>query len=296
MKLHQLRFFVAVAEELNFTRAAARVHIEPSPLSRAIKELEVTLGVQLFERDKSHIRLTWCGEVLLEEAKNVLATVEHARDRVTSAANGYRGYLRIGLSDGLAQPRMSEMLAHCREEAPSTAVRIFERTVKQLLEDLRNCHLDAGFTLYPVNEPGFVTEAVWIDQPATVIPARHPLLSHSQVTLQEVARYPVIVCHPEQCLGGHLILEKVFAEANITPNVAEYISGHEPMMMLVSAGYGIGLALESQIKLYNHPGIIVRPLAGEDSHVQTYIVRRDTAISPELEGFIARAKRIGAAA
>ncbi len=140
MELRHLRCFVAVAEELHFARAAERLHMEQSPLSRTIKDLEYRLGVQLFERTTRRTRLTWAGTVLLQEARRVIAVVEQAKASVKGAASGYRGQLRIALSDGVPQSRLASLLALCREEDPD--IEIFLREVpsamqtRGLLDDL----------------------------------------------------------------------------------------------------------------------------------------------------------------
>jgi DNA-binding transcriptional LysR family regulator len=148
MRVRHLRYFLVVAEEQSFTRAAARVHIEPSPLSRAIKELESEFEVQLLYRSKGRICLTWAGEVFREEVQRMLAFMDGARIRVRSAARGYRGTLRIGLADSLAQPRLTRLLARCREEEPLTGIQIIEMTVGEMAKALDHDQIDAGFTIH----------------------------------------------------------------------------------------------------------------------------------------------------
>ncbi len=99
MELRHLRYFLAVAEELHFARAAERLHIEQSPLSRAIKELEEELGVVLFARTTRSTRLTHAGTLLLEHVRRVFTALEQARDSVKAAANGFYGQLRVALSE-----------------------------------------------------------------------------------------------------------------------------------------------------------------------------------------------------
>jgi DNA-binding transcriptional LysR family regulator len=106
MDIRHLRCFVAVAEELHFARAAERLHMEQSPLSRAIKELEYDLKAQLFERTTRSTRLTWAGQVFLEDARRIFAAIDQAKADVRAAATGYHGTLRIALSDGLAPARL----------------------------------------------------------------------------------------------------------------------------------------------------------------------------------------------
>ncbi|MBA4243733.1 MAG: LysR family transcriptional regulator [Pseudomonas sp.] len=294
MRIRHLHYFLIVAEELSFSRAAARVHIEPSPLSRAIKELEAELGVGLFQRTRGRIRLTWAGEVFREEARRMLTFMENAQTRAQAAARGYRGRLRIGLTDSLAQPRLTRLLARCREEEPLTEVKIVEMTVTEMVKALGHDQIDAGFTVHPELTNGFVKEVVWTDRPAIAIPRNHPLLALEKIPLPEVARHALILCHPELCSGGYNVIRRWFCEYTLpSPTVAEYVSGHEPMMMLVAAGYGIGVGLASQITLYSHPDVIIRPVTDDVPSAATFITMLDHPPSEELSRFISRAQQVG---
>ena len=126
MELRHLRYFLAVAEELHFARAAERLHIDQSPLSRAVKELEEELGARLFVRTTRSTQLTRAGRLFLEHVPRVFASIEQARDSVRSAANGFHGQLRIALSDGITPSRLPALLAQCREEDPEVEVRLCE--------------------------------------------------------------------------------------------------------------------------------------------------------------------------
>lgn len=294
MRIRHLRYFLVVAEELSFARAAARVHIEPSPLSRAIKELESELGVSLFQRTKAGIRLTRAGEVFQEEARRMLNFMEGAQSRVLAAEKGYRGRLRIGLADGLAQPFLTKLLARCREEEPLTEVKIVEMTVQEMIKALEHDQIDAGFTMHTELSTGLVKEAVWTDRPIIAIPRNHPLLSLEKIPIREVARHTMILCHPELCSGGYDVIHRWFREATLPfPTNVEYVSGHEPMMMLVAAGYGIGVGLASQVTLYSHPDVIVRPVTDDVPSTATFIAMLDKPPTEELSRFISRARQIG---
>ncbi|MFJ5483789.1 LysR family transcriptional regulator [Pectobacterium actinidiae] len=294
MRIRHLRYFLIVAEEQSFTRAAVRAHIEASPLSRAIKELENQLGVELLQRTKGRIRLTWPGEVFREEARRIIAFMENAQTRVHSASHGYHGRLRIGLTDSLAQPRMTTLLARCREEEPRTEVRITEMTVNEMLLALSHNQIDVGFTVDNSSTPGYIKEAIWSERPAIAIPTHHPLLSHEKVPLSEALRYPLVLCHPERCAGGYNVIRRWLNDSSSpAPNVAEYVSGHEPMIMLVAAGYGVGIGLESQIALYNHPEVIIRDATEDVPSTATFAVTIERNRPAELERFIHRARAIG---
>ena len=122
MELRHLRFFLAVAQDLHFARAAEKLHIEQSPLSHAIKELEEDLGEQLFIRTSRSTRLTRAGKLFQEHVPRVFAALKQARDSVKVAANGFHGQLRIALSDGITPSRLPALLALCRQEEPEVDI------------------------------------------------------------------------------------------------------------------------------------------------------------------------------
>ena len=294
MRLLNLHYFLVVAEELNFARAAVRVHIEPSPLSRAIKELEEELDVLLFYRQKGRgMQLTMAGEIFQEEARHVLNLFENARIRVKAVSNGYRGQLRVGLTNNLAQHRLTHLLALCREEEPRTAIRIMELSNNDMIKALDHDQIDIGFTIHSKPGSGFYRKVAWWDPMVIILPKSHPLLCLEKIPLDEVLFYPLILCHPESCPGGYTIIQQWCESAARPFTTNHYVSGIESMMMLVAAGYGIGIALKSQMTLYDHPNIIIRPVTDDVPTTATYIVTREKPLSDELNRFIARIHHIG---
>lgn len=294
MRLRHLRYFITVAEELSFKRASARLHIEPSPLSRAIRDLEHDVGVELLHRKKGKIRLTESGDAFREDARRILSLYEEARNYARVVAVGNQGRLRIGLADNLAQPHITRLLALCREEEPRTIVNISDMMAGELVAALNRDLIDAGFTVDGEQIAGIAMEEVWSDPPVIAIPRYHPLLSFDKVPLAEVLRYPLILCHPERCASGYKqFLRSLHASGLPMPTVAEYISGHEQMMQLVAAGYGIGVGLTSQAALYRHDDVILRPAADDHACVSTYLATTADPASPQLARFIERARRIG---
>src|SRR3546814_3654972 len=145
MELRHLRCFLVLAEELHFTRAAERLHIEQSPLSRTIKELEAHIGVRLFNRDRRGTHLTRAGKVFLEDVQRVFVVLDQALEGVKAAVYGHFDTLRVAISDGVAQHRLALLLALCREEEPATILRISEVTLTEQLRGLRDDTFDVGF-------------------------------------------------------------------------------------------------------------------------------------------------------
>lgn len=293
MRIRHLHYFLIVAEELNFARAATRVHIEPSPLSRAIRELESDLGVRLFRRTKGRMQLTWAGEVFREEANHILRFLENSRIRVKAAARGCLKQLRIGLADNLAQPRITTLLARCREEEPQTNIRITEMTLSEMIKALEHDHIDIGFTVQKNSLDGINFETVWWDRFAVAIPKNHPLLSLEKLPVEEVMKYPLILCHPEICQGENEAISQWCRNITTPLNITDDISRYESMMMMVAAGYSIGIGLQSQITLYSHPDVIIRSTTDDIPSTATFIVTRSKPPSDELSRFITRAKLIG---
>lgn len=288
MDLRHLRYFMAVAEELHFSRAAERLHIEPSPLSRTIKELEDELGIMLFKRDRRGTHLTHPGHVFLEEVRRVFMALDHAKQSVKAAASGYRSTLRIALSDSVAQPRLAAILARCREEEPDIDVRLFEVPLSVQLRGLRDDTFDAGFSRSADVGDAIIARPLWLDPLVVTIPTRHPLLAHKEIPLQELLRYPLVMCHPEICAGCSRQVQRILRNAEAEPLVVEHVTSMDMMLTLVAAGYGLGFATLTYIAVCKHPEIVARPLGVEGSILTTYLLTPDIDTSPQLGGFIDR--------
>ena len=289
MELRHLRCFLAVAQELHFARAAEKLHIEQSPLSRAIKELEEELGVRLFDRNTRSTRLTRAGQVFMDHVPRVFAALTQARDSVRAVSAGYQGQLRIALSEGIPQARLTALLSHCREEEPDTEIRLYEVPFSQQLKGIEADLYDAGFAQSSdVGEALFAMSA-WSDPMIVAVPSRHPLLIHKRLPLDEVLRYPLVLCNPEVCEGCCRQLDRVLRATDMEPIVAERVASHDLMVTLVAAGYGLGFSTEAHVLTSSHPEIVTRPLAGRTPVLTTYLIHRIGDPSESLRRFVERA-------
>lgn len=288
MELRHLRCFSAVAEELHFARAAERLHIEQSPLSRAIKELEEDLGVQLFVRTTRSTRLTSAGRLFLEHVPRVFAALQQARDSVKAAANGFHSQLRVALSDGIPPSRFSAFLALCREEEPEIEIRLFEVPLAQQTRGLHDDLYDVGFARWDEAGDGIIAEAVWEDPLMVAVPARHPLLTYKRIPLEEVLHYPLVLADPQACEGYARQIERVLRRVDQEPLIAERVASGDLMMAMVAAGLAIGLAGASQIAASREQGVVARPLAGRTPMLTTYLLRLGNEPSEMLARFIER--------
>lgn len=201
MELRHLRCFLALAEELHFGRAAEKLHIDQSPLSRTIKELEDELGVKLFTRTTRSTHLTQAGKAFLERVPRIFAALEQAREGVKSAANGFHGQLRIALSDGITPSRLPALLARSREEEPEVEIRLFEVPLDQQLKGLHDDLYDAGFSMADEVGDGIVAVPAWEDELMVALSSRHPLLEYRRIPLEIVLQHRLVLGDPAFCQG-----------------------------------------------------------------------------------------------
>lgn len=292
MELRHLRYFLAVAEELRFARAAERLHIEQSPLSRAIKELEEELGVVLFARTTRSTQLTRSGKLFLEHVRRVFTALEQARDSVRAAANGFHGQLRVALSDGLTPSRLPALLAQCRQEEPEVELRFFEVPLSQQIKGLHDDLYDVGFAQSDEVGDGIVALPVWSDPLMVAVPARHPLLAHKRIPLDELLRYPLVLCDPQVCEGHAKHVERVLRRTEMEPLIAERVASADLMMALVAAGFALGLAGAAHIAASRESGVVARPLAARVPPLTTYLLYPEGEPPEVLERFIGRVQAI----
>jgi len=289
MDLRHLRCFIVLAEELHFTRAAERLHIEQSPLSTIIKELEDELGVMLFDRNRRGTRLTAAGSTLRQDVHRLFTVLEQAKENVRAVAAGFRGSLRIAISDGAIDPRLSAFLARCREEEPEIEIRLSEVPLTEQLRGLRSGDFAIGFAHTADVGTEIVAEPIWQAPLVVAIPARHPLLSYKKVPLHELACYPLVMCDPQACEGYCRELARLLRPLEREPNIVEHVSSLDMMLTLVGAGYGIGFSTMNRLAVYPRSDVVIRPLAVESAVLTTYLLWPDNdAFSLPLERFIAR--------
>lgn len=184
IELRHLRYFITLAKELHFARAAERLQIEQSPLSRAIREMERLLGVSLFER------ITRAGKVLVDYARRVIALVEQARTSARSAALGHSNHLRVGVSDCTAYCRVAEALTHDRTTNPDISVSLHMMPLHQQINWIRDDLLDASISVDGSYRDGLQALAVARGPICAIVPIAHPLV-HVEVALPtELVRHP----------------------------------------------------------------------------------------------------------
>lgn len=292
MELRHLRCFLAVAEELHFTRAAERLHIEQSPLSRAIRELEEDLGAKLFLRTTRSTQLTRAGQLFLEHVARIFAAIDQARECVRAVANGFHGQLRVVLSDCSARSQLPTLLAQWRQEEPEIEIRLFEAPLSQQIKGLQDDLYDVGFSLTDEVGDGIVARPLWREPLVVALPTRHPLLAYKRIPLEVLAEYPLVLCDPQACEGHARLVDRLLWRLEQKPTLIERVSSFDLMMALVSAGLALALTGASHVVASNDSGVTARPLAGPTPMATTYVLYPQGEPSQALARFIELAEAL----
>lgn len=172
-------------------------------------------------------------------------------------------------------------------------IRLFEAPLSQVVGGLGNDLYDAAFAMAGEMAAGVIAMPVWQDPLVVAIPARHPLLAHKRVPLEEVVGYPLVLCHPQVCEECSRQCERLLRLVETPPIVAEYVTTHSLMLALVAAGYGVGFSTAAHAVACRQADVIVRPLDEDSAALTTYLLHAEGAMSEPLRHFIDRAQRVG---
>jgi DNA-binding transcriptional LysR family regulator len=284
MEVRHLRYFLALAEELHFGRAAARAHIEQSPLSRSITQLEEELGVVLLNRSRQGNTLTPAGQALREYAAQILTTIERARRTVTDIG-GLPPLLTVGLADGLVQPRLSELFRRWRDAEPQAALRIRELPAFEQHEALQTERVDIGLTFGMNQTSGMVLEPIWSDPIVVAVPCEHPLAGAGALTLRAVVAHTLVLCHPRAKPGLRAQLDGLLQ--GWQPTLAEPAGTPAGMIAKVGAGCGLGFLDANHARTLQRDDVVMVPLAEPQARL-TVCAATKAGRNDKLSALVAR--------
>ncbi|MGV7209686.1 LysR substrate-binding domain-containing protein [Oxalobacteraceae bacterium A2-2] len=282
-EISQLRCFVAVAEELHFSRAAERLNMTQPPLSRQIQLLEHSLGAHLLERSSRVVRLTAAGKAFLPEAARILRLSEEAGLMARRVARGQQGSLAIGFTSASGYTLLPEVVRRLRERTPNIALTLKELVSTVQVEALNAGQLDmALMRAFPLSGE-LVSLPIKTEDMLLAVPEREAATWPEQPTLACLHERPFIMYSPYEARPFYQLLSARFQRAGVAPYVVEHIGQVHTMLALVSAGIGAALVSESCARL-QFDGIVYRRIETEPvSTVCTY--RRDNE-NPILQLFI----------
>ncbi|BCF97904.1 isoleucine biosynthesis transcriptional activator [Paraburkholderia sp. PGU19] len=304
--LRQLRYFVTVAEEKHFGRAAARLSMTQPPLSQAIRALEDTLGVELFARTKRSVELTSVGADLLPEVRRLLAGAEGLRPLAQSLARGEAGVLSLAFVSTADYGLLPPLLREFGSRHPRVRLELLEATSDVQIDELVAGRVDAGLVIGPL-PPRYASQLSWLPL------AREPLViamsaemaarievdteggaasgagvaewRDEPLSLAQAGDTPLVVFPRRLAPGFYDIIMDCYGAAGLTPHIGQEAIQMQTIVSLVSAGMGVALVPQS-LRNLRRTGVVYRPLREAVPAVVTGLVWRTAEVSPVLAGFI----------
>ena len=286
MELRHLRYFVAVAEEENVTRAAARLHVSQPPLSRQVRDLEDELGVVLFERTAKSMRLTEAGRVFLDEARAVLGRVREAVATVRAVSEGDRGELNVGYAPSLTVELLPRALRQFHETAPGVKVTLHDLSTEAMLTGLREGTLQVAMMarLSPKAHRGLVFETLKTYRVCVAVAPSHPLAALSSIRLRQLADERLIVYSRDEYPEYHEWLGTLFRPVGGMPRLGEEHESVTSLIAAIEAGRGVSIVSESHACLAG-PRLVLRPLAGKHRALVVALAHRAGPLSRSVSRF-----------
>ncbi|WP_089722141.1 LysR substrate-binding domain-containing protein [Candidatus Entotheonella palauensis] len=281
MELRHLQYFLVVAEELHFGRAATRLHITQPPLSQQIRQLEDELGVMLFQRTTRRVQLTDAGRAFQEAAQQLLAQAEQAVQLAQRTHRGEIGSLTIGFVGSAMAGRFSDILLAYREHFPQVEVTLLEFTTSQQFEALRQRRIDVGILrpFHPIREAGLELATIDREPFVVVLPKAHPLAKLRRIPLRALAREKVVMVpvHLEPGVEDDIVAfcQRARCYPQRLPGATQLLT----MIGLVAAGMGLSL-VPASMRTVQWKGIVYRPVQDPMPLADlTAVWRRDTTSS-----------------
>jgi DNA-binding transcriptional LysR family regulator len=293
IELRHLRYFVAVAEELSFRRAAERVHIDQTPLARTIRDLEERLGLQLFVRAPRNLRLTPAGQRLLKEARKVFIRIDRAYRAARETDARFRAPLRIGIADGIAQPRLSECFIEWRKSTPEIPLELTELCASELANALEREEIDAGFSFGLPDNDTIAQQPAWSYPVMALLPAGHELASQTVLPIADLFAFPLLSCHAERQPGLLLQMRAIVRRHMTIPTLAGEASTLSGYVTRIAAGMGVGLGDVGHVSTLNRLDVVAVPLC-EDERITTFVLHKHQrfGLPDALQRFVAHAKTL----
>jgi len=285
MELRHLRYFVVLAEELHFGRAAARLAISQPPLSVAIRQLEDSVGAQLCERNSKSVRLTPAGHALEQSARRLLRQAEEAAVQARDISQGLAGRLRIGFVGAMLYRGLPQALRRFQQRHPAVRVILSELNSAEQLGELLHDQLDVGFVHTQRVPPG-LRQVLLLSEPfVACLPAEHPLARRRAIAPAQLQGEPFVLFARSVSPDYHERILAICAQAGFRPEMRHEVRHWLSVVSLVSQGMGVALVPDAMRRALLR-GAVFRPLEGVTSRSQAHCVWRDGPANAVVEGFL----------
>jgi DNA-binding transcriptional LysR family regulator len=287
VELRHLRYFVAVAEELHFGRAANRLHTSQSSLSQQVRNLEKELKVDLLRRVKRHVELTPAGERFLREGRAILAAAERAAGSARETAREESQKFVIGISPETDWLFLGKALRLFRENAPNVEVLFQNLTPEAQIAALQGGRIDIGFVGLPIEGAGIVSEVTGRERLVAAIPEKHPMARNTSIRLRDLSGEAYTLWPRHLSPGRYDLLLAIFRQAGFGPPIAMEgdLPSTQTVLGMVAAGLTVAL-VDSAIKQRAMPGVVFRPISDRGVFTLSGVIYRREDPSPLLASFL----------
>jgi len=284
MELRHLRYFVAVADTLNFRRAAERVHIEQSPLSQQIRNLEQELGVELLTRTHRRVALTHAGQVFLVEAQATLARANAGVERARRAARGSIGALTIGYLTSMTNSFFTLVVRDFQRQYPGVALSFADMVPSAILDAVANRTADVGFLRGVFPRDGFAVEELNSEPLVVALPSSHRLTQKKKLTAADLADESFVMVPDEGAMGYNDVIRAYCRESGFSPKLSAEANQMQSVVWLVNLGMGLSL-VPATLQGLHRDNVVYRELRDPPIITAKLVYRRNDT-SPVLRNFV----------
>ena len=286
MELRHLRYFVAVAEELHFSKAAARLHIAQPPLSQQIQQLEAELGVKLFHRKtKRQVQLTEAGKVFLQETERLLAQLETAVAFTQRIGRGQTGQLRIGFTSLAIYDLLPLILQQFREQFLEVELVLQELTTSQQEQALKDSLIHVGFAHPPLEDDTLSYQCIHRETLVVALSSTHSLAQQERICVRSLKDEPLIVFPRYLAPGLYDRIMSLFGQVNFQPKIIQEAIQMQTIIGLVSAGMGVAIT-PSSLQNLQRSGVVYRPILEDVPVIETAVIWQQNSLTPIVENFL----------
>jgi DNA-binding transcriptional LysR family regulator len=291
VELRQLRYFVAVAEERHFGRAAKRLRLSQPPLSAQIKGLEEELGVKLFQRSTRQVALTDAGRTFLERAEGILEAVEEAKEAAKDADEGVRGRLEIGFISSATLGLLPPSIRLFRERFGGVEIELRELTSAQQIDALYAGEIRVGLVRLPLRAPGLRFEPLQEESFLVALPSGHPLEALESVPLEAMVDQPLIFFTRQLMPSLHAQIVELFQRVGAFPNVVQHAVHLQTIVGLVASDVGLAI-LPEPAKRLSREGVVYRSLDAPDATSWVGLAWVEGDESKQVKNFIRTVREV----
>jgi DNA-binding transcriptional LysR family regulator len=284
MELRHLRYFVAVAEELHFGRAAERLHMAQPPLSQQIRQLEIELGFDLFRRTKRSVQLTEAGQLFLERVRVLFEQLNQAIEVGRQASRGNLGQIVVGFVGSATYNVLPPILQTMRVQVPGVILELRELTTLQQLQWIAEGNIDVGFVRPPVDLPGVESEVIFQESLMVALPESHPLCQCETVAVRSLLNEPFIQFPRVLAPGLYDPIISLCQQFGFSPNVVQEAIQMQTIVSLVAAEMGVAI-VPASLQNLQRKGVVYKPLAEVTPLVAISLVWRKFP-SPMVQRFV----------